>query len=74
MVKLLLSFTLSVLRWINWLIQYAMVYPLAMMAALVVLVFCTKNILWIWLLMAVVFTGGAVVFRRTLPAERVSRG
>ncbi|HBY9439650.1 TPA: hypothetical protein MJA07_22300 [Klebsiella pneumoniae] len=69
MVKLLLSFTLSVLRWINWLIHYAMVYPLAMMAALVVLVFCTKNILWIWLLMAVVFTGGTVVFRRT-PASR----
>lgn len=29
----------------------------------------TKNILWLWLLMAVVFTGGAVVFRRT-PASR----
>ena len=140
MVKPLLSFTLSVLRWINWLIQYAVVYPLAMMAVLVVLVFwkgpytfgqtlvktvesvqqegyviqdctgpasrgelngdavkpllppvlqedCTtvstdaagyaahidqgytKNILSLWLLMAVVFTGGAVVFHRT-PASR----
>lgn len=29
----------------------------------------THNILWLWLLMAVVFTGGAVVFRRT-PVRR----
>ncbi|WP_121554099.1 conjugal transfer protein TraP [Gibbsiella quercinecans] len=140
MVKSLMTLVLSALRWIHWLVQYAVVYPLAMMALLVVLVFwkgpytpgqtlvktvesvqregyvihdctgpasrgelngdavkpplppvlqedCTsvstdaagyaahidrgytKNILWLWLLMAVVFTGGAVVFRRT-PASR----
>lgn len=131
----------SVLRWTLWLMQYAVVWPLAMMMLLVVVVFwrgqttpgqmlvktiesvqregyvtydycspapggelngnevkpllpppvlkedcvavmtdaagyaahidrvCTKNILWIWLLMAVVFTGGAVVFGLT-PARR----
>ncbi|HBS5971069.1 conjugal transfer protein TraP [Klebsiella pneumoniae] len=142
MVKPLLSFTLSVLRWVSWLVQYAVVYPLAMMMLLVVVVFwrgqvtfgqslvmeiesvlregyvihncsgpeprgelnggevkpllppppalkedCivvstdaagyaanidevyTKIILSLWLLMAVVFTGSAVVFGRT-PACR----
>lgn len=39
MVKPLLSFTLSVLRWVSWLVQYAVVYPLAMMMLLVVVVF-----------------------------------
>ena len=141
MARSILGFILSALRWIHWLIQYAVVYPLAMMAMLVVLVFwkgpytpgqtlvktvesvqregyviqdctgpasrgelngdavkpqlppvlqedCTTvstdaagyaayidqsythNILWLWLLMAVVFTGIAVVFRRT-PVRRV---
>lgn len=131
----------SVLRWTLWLMQYTVVWPLAMMILLVVVVFwrgqttpgqmlvktiesvqregyvtydycspapggelngnevkpllpppvlkedcvavmtdaagyaahidrvCTKNILWLWLLMAVVFTGGAVVFGLT-PARR----
>ncbi|HHN4442256.1 conjugal transfer protein TraP [Klebsiella michiganensis] len=36
MVKSVLSFILSSLRWINWLIQYAVVYPLAMMMLLIV--------------------------------------
>ncbi|MFP8759923.1 conjugal transfer protein TraP [Klebsiella grimontii] len=39
MVKSLVTVMLSVLRWLNWLIQYAVVYPLAMMMLLVVLVF-----------------------------------
>ena len=142
MVRSVTGFILSSLRWFRWLIQYAVVYPLAMMAMLVVLAFWTgkptpgqmlvntiesvrregyviydcagpapggerngmkvkpllppppvlkedcvavmtdasgyaahidrgytKNILWLWLLMAVVFPGGAVVFRRT-PASR----
>ncbi|VFS91857.1 conjugal transfer protein TraP [Raoultella planticola] len=41
MVKSVLSFILSSLRWINWLIQYAVVYPLAMMMLLIVAVFWT---------------------------------
>lgn len=137
MVKSLITLVLSALRWTQWLFQYAVVYPLAFMAMLVVLVFwkgpytpgqtlvntiesvqresyviqdcaglasrgelngdavkpllppedCatvstdaagyaahidqgyTKNILWLWFLMAVVFTGVAVVFGRT-PASR----
>ncbi|MBA7848634.1 TraP protein (plasmid) [Klebsiella sp. RHBSTW-00465] len=142
MVKSLITLVLSSLRWFRWLFQYAVVYPLAMMALLVFLVFwkgpytpgqtlvktiesvqregyvihdctgpasrgelkggeakpllppppalkedCTsvstdaagyaahidhgytKNILWLWFLMAVVFTGVAVVFGRT-PASR----
>lgn len=137
MVKSLITLVLSALHWTQWLFQYAVVYPLAFMAMLVVLVFwkgpytpgqtlvntiesvrregyviqdcagpasrgelngdavkpllppedCTtvstdaagyaahidqgytKNILCLWLLMAVVFTGAAVVFRRT-PASR----
>lgn len=137
MVKSLITLVLSALRWTQWLFQYAVVYPLAFMAMLVVLVFwkgpytpgqtlvntiesvqregyviqdcagpasrgelngdavkpllppedCTtvstnaagyaahidqgytKNILCLWLLMAVVFTGAAVVFGRT-PASR----
>ena len=36
MVKSVLSLILSSLRWINWLIQYAVVYPLAMMMLLIV--------------------------------------
>ncbi|HBU8330007.1 conjugal transfer protein TraP [Klebsiella michiganensis] len=137
MVKSLITLVLSALRWTQWLFQYAVVYPLAFMAMLVVLVFwkgpytpgqtlvntiesvqqegyviqdctgpkelngdavnaplppvlqedCTtastdaagyaahidqgytKNILCLWLLMAFVFTGAAVVFGRT-PASR----
>lgn len=142
MVKSLITCALSALRWINWLMQYAVVLPLAMMMLLVVVVFwrgqvtpgqllvkniesvqregyitydycspapggqlngnkvnpllpsspvlkeyCvavmtdaagyaahidrvyTKNMLWLWLLMAVVFTGGTVVFGLT-PARR----
>ena len=142
MARSILGFILSALRWVHWLIQYAVVYPLAMMAMLVVLVFwkgpytpgqtlvktvesvqregyviqdctrpasrgelngdavkpqlhpvlqedCTtvstdaagyaahidrsytKNILSLWLLMALVFVGGAVVFDRT-PASRTN--
>lgn len=137
MVKSLITLALSALRWTQWLFQYAVVYPLAFMAILVVLVFwkgaytpgqtlvktvesvqregyviqdcagpasrgelngdavkpllppedCTTvstdasgyaahidqsythNIFWLWLLMAFVFTGTAVLFRRT-PASR----
>lgn len=145
MVKSVLSLILSSLRWINWLIQYAVVYPLAMMMLLIVAVFwtgkvtpgqmlvntiesvqregyvihdCTgpasrealngdavkpllppvlqedcssfstdaagyaahidqgytKNILWLWFLMAVVFTGSRWFSAVPLPAEQVSRG
>ncbi|HHT0258810.1 TPA: conjugal transfer protein TraP [Raoultella planticola] len=44
MVKSVLSFILSSLRWINWLIQYAVVYPLAMMMLLIVAVFWTGKV------------------------------
>ncbi|WP_332624358.1 conjugal transfer protein TraP [Klebsiella grimontii] len=140
MVKSRAALVLSSLRWFRWLIQHAVVYPLATMMLLIVTVLwrghitpgqmlvntiesvqregyvihdCTgpasrealngdavkpllppvlqedcssvstdaagyaahidqgytKNILWLWFLMAVVFTGGAVVFGRT-PASR----
>lgn len=141
MVKSVITLVLSALRWLLWLMLYAVVYPLAMMMLLAVVVFwrgqttpgqmlvktiesvqregyvtydycspvpggelngnevkpllpppvlkedcvaamtdaagyaahiyrvCTKNILWLWLLMAVVFTGGAVVLGLT-PARR----
>ena len=41
MVKSLITLVLSTLRWTHWLVQYAVVYPLAMMMLLVVLVFLT---------------------------------
>ncbi|MGS3451998.1 conjugal transfer protein TraP [Klebsiella electrica] len=44
MAKSLLSLILSSLRWINWLIQYAVVYPLAMMMLLIVAVFWTGKV------------------------------
>lgn len=44
MVKSVLSLILSSLRWINWLIQYAVVYPLAMMMLLIVAVFWTGKV------------------------------
>ncbi|MFG4139354.1 conjugal transfer protein TraP [Klebsiella pneumoniae] len=143
MVKSLITFILSALRWTRWLMQYAVVYPLAMMMLLIVVMFwtgqttlgqelvktietvqregyvtndctgpaprgeglngdevkplrhpspvlkedCTavmtdaagyaayldraytKNILWLWLLMSIVLTGGAVLFDLT-PARR----
>ena len=44
MVKSVLSLILSSLRWINWLIQYAVVYPLAMMMLQIVAVFWTGKV------------------------------
>lgn len=137
MVKFLTALVLSALRWLRWLFQYAVVYPMATMMLLIITVLwrghiapgqmlvntiesvqregyviqdcagpasrealngdavkpllspedCTtvstdaagyaahidqgytKNILCLWLLLAVVFTGVAVVFGRT-PASR----